>query len=353
MSDSDSEEDKSVSGNKKRTIRVLEFSGKRSDWNPWSEKFMATAEYDNVCKLLLCLKNLATFDVVPMHQVIEDIEAKSTKSEDDKKILELAKLNKKCYRDLMLSMNCSTIKGKVAFRLVKNCKSSEYPEGNSRLVWKRLNAKFASKTTTSLLGLKKRYENSSLQDPEDDPDDWISKLEGYMTEIETIDASSAISEKDLMLHVMNNLPKEYEVILDGLESRIDKSGDEKLTIEVIREKLNGRYERMKKSVKAEDRTERSLLATFPNQFKGKCYNCGKYGHKGVECPEKKQSGSGFPIGQCWFCGDKGHSLKTCKDFLAAKSARNNNEVANFAYLDSDCESENLDSDNKSFDELGF
>ena len=339
---SDSEEDKSVSGNKKRTIRVLEFSGKRSDWDPWSEKFMATAEYENFCKLLLCSKNLATVDVVPTHQVIEDIEAKSTKSEEDKKILELAKLNKKCYRDLMLSMNSDSSRGRVAFRLVKNCKSSEYPEGNSRLAWRRLNAKFASKTTTSLLGLKKRYENSSLQDPQDDPDDQISKLEGYMTEIETIDASSAISEKDLMLHVMNNLPKEYEVILDGLESRIDKSGAEKLTIEVIREKLNGRYERIKKSVKADDRTERSLLATFPNQFKGTCYNCGKYGHKGSDCPEKDKSRKGkFITGQCWFCDGKGHRIQDCTEFLAAKKSRV--ESANVAF----------ESDNESYDELGF
>jgi len=157
--------------------------------------------------------------------------------------------------DLMLSMNSVSNRGKIVFRLVKNSRSSEYPEGNSRLAWKRLNSKFASKTSATLLMWKKKFENSRLQDPEDDPDDWISELEGYLMEIDTIDASSAISEKDLMVHVLNNLPKEYDMILDGLENRLDKTGDEGLTIEVIREKLSGRFERIKKMIKEDDKRE--------------------------------------------------------------------------------------------------
>ena len=152
MSDPESEEEKSVrTGNKQRTIRVIEFSGKKSDWDAWNEKFLATAEWEDYRKLLLCLKNLKTFDVVPTHQEVEDIQAKSTKTEDDKKILKLDKLNKKCFMDLMLSMNSVSNRGKIVFRLVKNSRPSEYLEGNSRLAWKRLNSEFASKTMATLL----------------------------------------------------------------------------------------------------------------------------------------------------------------------------------------------------------
>ena len=38
-----------------------------------------------------------------------------------------------------------------------------------------------------------------------------------------------IREEDFMIHVLNNLPKEYEVPLDGLEHHLTLSGDDALT----------------------------------------------------------------------------------------------------------------------------
>ena len=40
-------------------------------------------------------------------------------------------------------------------------------------------------------------------------------------------------DEDFMIHILNNLPEEYYVILDGLENRLTASGDDALTIEVI------------------------------------------------------------------------------------------------------------------------
>ena len=52
---------------------------------------------------------------------------------------------------------------------------------------------------------------------ETDPDDWISWLEGICTQIEVIDSASAISEKDFMVKILNNLLQEYDGILDGMK----------------------------------------------------------------------------------------------------------------------------------------
>ena len=106
-------------------------------------------------------------------------------------------------------------------------------------------AKYAPKSLPSLLKYKKKFENSKLDSAEKDPEDWISELEGLTVDIESIDASSAISDRDLMVKILNNLPSEYDVILDGLESRLNKSGDDALTLEDIREKLGTRYARIK------------------------------------------------------------------------------------------------------------
>ena len=116
---------------------------------------------------------------------------------------------------------------------MKNCKTSKYPEGNSKLAWEQLRAKYAPRNTSRLLNLKKLHENSKLEKIEIDPGDWISLLEGYRTDIETIDVTLAISEKDFILHILNNLQKGYDSILDSLENPLDETGNNALTFEII------------------------------------------------------------------------------------------------------------------------
>ena len=43
----------------------------------------------------------------------------------------------------------------------------------------------------------------------------------------------SISEKDFMINVLNNLPEEYDVILDVLKNCLTASGDNVLTIYII------------------------------------------------------------------------------------------------------------------------
>ena len=96
---------------------------------------------------------------------------------DSKDIKKRSELNKQAFEDIILSINHMTKQGKVAFSLVKNCKSSDYPEGNCKLAWDRLVAKYAPKTASSLLKLKKQFANSKLGDVNTHPDEWTAALE--------------------------------------------------------------------------------------------------------------------------------------------------------------------------------
>ena len=69
--------------------------------------------------------------------------------------MKLEDANKEAFEDVILSINHTTKQGKVASSLVKNCKTSDYPEGNCKLAWDRLEAKYAPKTAPSMLKLKK------------------------------------------------------------------------------------------------------------------------------------------------------------------------------------------------------
>ena len=59
-----------------------------------------------------------------------------------------------------------------------------------------------------------------------------------------------------MIPVVNNFPKEYDGILDGLENCLVASEDNALTIEVIREKLNCWYNISKEKMKKKEKEKR-------------------------------------------------------------------------------------------------
>ena len=41
----------------------------------------------------------------------------------------------------------------------------------------------------------------------------------------------SITENDFMIHVLNNMPKDYDVILDRLENHLTATGDDEMTID--------------------------------------------------------------------------------------------------------------------------
>ena len=45
------------------------------------------------------------------------------------------------------------------------------------------------------------------------------------------DQKGSVSDKDFMIHILNNLPNEYDVILNGLENHLTVTGDDALTID--------------------------------------------------------------------------------------------------------------------------
>ena len=80
----------------------------------------------------------------------------------DKKIVILGELNELAYEYLILSINTSSSVSKVAFGLMKNKISKDFPEGNCKVAWDRLVSKYAPHTASSLLKLKSRFHNSKL-----------------------------------------------------------------------------------------------------------------------------------------------------------------------------------------------
>ena len=118
-----------------KSIRVLEFTGKIADWEGWSAKFLARGKRLGYKKLLIGKVKIPT-----------GREYAKAVVDKDQPTVKHGELNEQAYKDIILSINYTSGQGKVAFSLVKNCISDEYPEGNCKLAWDRLTTKYAPKT---------------------------------------------------------------------------------------------------------------------------------------------------------------------------------------------------------------
>ena len=289
-----------------KTIRVLRFNMEASNWDAWNEKFGAKTKRRGYRKLLLGKETVhmqSEYD-----QAITD---------SDTATIKLGQLNQEAYKDLVLSINTTTKQGMVTFCLVKNNKTTQYPEGKCKLAWDRLTTKYVPKTAPSLLKLKMKLANSILEDLDRNLDEFIMELEGLQSDMEDIHITKTMSYLDFVIRVFNNLPEPYDVVLDGVESRlmVEESDENHLTIEEIRAKLSHRYERLDDRKHEEDigRKDKALYAGGPSQYKGSCNKCGKNDNKGAECPEV--TGNVFI---CWHCGKPGHTKRFCDKWKAAR-----------------------------------
>ena len=134
--------------NKEKSICIIEFSGKKTDWDSWSKKFLSHGKWKGYKKLLVSIGTTPGVNKIPTQEEFEN--ALEGNEDLNKKIVKLGELNELAYEDLILSINTSSFIGKVAFGLVRNAKSADFPGGKSKDVWDWLVSKYAQHAALSL-----------------------------------------------------------------------------------------------------------------------------------------------------------------------------------------------------------
>jgi hypothetical protein len=201
-----------------------------------------------------------------------------------KKMARTIELNEISDTELIISIDVKASYGKIAFIIVIECKRKDLPDGNAVIAWEKLKNNYEPISSPSVVKLDKQFRYSSLKKGQD-PEVWITELEDYRVSLS--DMGSNISENQFMIHVLNNLPTEYDLQLALLEKRIEDK-DKPLTAEEIRAELSLRLERLNvKSTKDEENEELEENALFSGRFKGKCRNCGRIGHKSFQYKNRK------------------------------------------------------------------
>ena len=226
-----------------RSIRVIPFSGKSEDWNRWSKTFLATATAKGYREVLK-----------PSNP------AKKADSE----------LNVQMYNDLILS--CQE---EIIFGIVDESVSKDFPDGDARLAWKNLQDKYEPSTGAAKVQLKKEFHMLKLTSVDEDPDIWLTELELKRRRLKTL--GSTIEDDDLILHILNHLPKEYEMVIELCEDDLSRG---KIELSTVKERIRARYNRLQK---VEEEADEAIALMMKSQFKKACTVCGKIGHKGSNC----------------------------------------------------------------------
>jgi hypothetical protein len=238
----------------------------------------------------------------------------------EKKKSIIIELNEIAYTELILSIDVKASSGKVAFNIIRGCKTKDYPDDNGAIARERLKNKYEPVSVPSMLKLEEKFRELSLKKGQD-PEVWITELEDLCIKLENM--GSCITGNQFMIHILNNHTSDYDLQLALMERRVGDA-DKPLTVEEVRGELNLRFERLNmKTSKNEEGEVLEAQALFTGQFKEKCRNCGQVGHKSFQCKNRSShnggnngngNGNGNGTNFCSFCRKPGHDKKSCFKF---------------------------------------
>ena len=153
-----------------KSIRIVQFSGKKKEWRMWSKQFLAVAgkRYYK--------------DIIDGNETVpEKSETLYLTTVEGKRKMKARKVKENGYHDLILANQ-----NPVAFNLVEKATSTDLPDGDSKMAWDSLKQKYESKTPSTMVSLSDQYHRSKLENVQVDPEVWIVYLEILLTKLENV-----------------------------------------------------------------------------------------------------------------------------------------------------------------------
>ena len=297
-----------------KEMRIVEYSGKESEWPKWSKKFMAVAKVKKFADII--------DGKIEVPKLVEDM---------DQQDLAIRNLNQAAYCCLLYCMNDD-----ICFTLVETAKTEDLPDGDVALAWKNLLTRYEPKQYGTYLDLKKEFMNKTLQECENNPDTLFLELEKIRQRIACV-CKEKIDDKEMIAQILNQMPNAYENKVDYIKREIDNEKD--ITLIEVLGHLRDKFLTLKKENKIDSTTSNNTKALIAKQFKGYCRECGEYGHKRANCPKLKNNDRYQKNGNdryqkndndrslkndkkndkkrftknvtCFYCGKKGHVERDC------------------------------------------
>jgi hypothetical protein len=119
-------------------------------------------------------------------------------------------LNDLAYAELMIACQDD-----MCFGIIDGSRSGMFPDGDAALAWRKLNEKFEPRNSSNLMTIKREFSQCILK-KERDPEDWINQLLLMNRRL-----GYKMSEMEMIVHILNNLPREYEFVVEQVEADLD------------------------------------------------------------------------------------------------------------------------------------
>ena len=302
-------------GINEKAIRVVAFSGKSKDYRMWAVRFMTGAHMKKYQQCLV--EDFSEREIVRREMLEEpklegetEVEAKKRIQKDIKEGIteEEVEIELRACADVMLAYS-----KEISFGIAFNSKSTMFPEGDAYLAWQRLKRKYEPSTNAQKIMLRREFYQNRLIGITKSPDDWIEELEIIRARLEALGVT--IDDDDLVLQVLEGLPKEYDMLVALLNARYKINDLDVCSLRgelmMYQERLNRYKKTRRRDNDADDANGGNKESALTATFKGWCRGCGEYGHKKSDCPKERvnaSDGNKFN-GSCFFCKKKGHMKK--------------------------------------------
>ncbi|MGH7955290.1 MAG: hypothetical protein ACREOZ_04950, partial [Gloeomargaritales cyanobacterium] len=307
--------------------KVPGFDGKKANYESWSIRWDAFAEVEQ-------------FEEALVKGGDPKMPTSSTEIIDETNSVGKAAMKAKKQNRKAVAYYTLAFKNIRLLALVNKSKTTEWPGGLAWKIKEALTKKYRPNDIVAQAELRQRMNAVSMKKTEDP-----ATLFEQLSEIEAIynTVTQQITEVEMIAVILSAAPKEYHSILTA-EQRYRGVN---LTLDHLEEAMNDLWRQGsgKQRSRADDDEDNELALV---NFGGKCFKCGKTGHKAAQCDNKSGGGGGGGNtnnkgrkfnGTCNNCGKRGHMVKDCWELEENKDKRPNNyrkkrETANAA-VDSD------------------
>jgi gag-polypeptide of LTR copia-type len=119
----------------------------------------------------------------------------------------------------------------VIFEIVDEATSTIFPRGDARIAYAGLKQRFEPDNGAMKVQMKSEFRQMKLLRAEDDPDPWITKVDSLRRRLWSLGIT--ISDEDVILHILNNIPKEYATTIEICEE--DLTGSQ-LTSQLLKDR---------------------------------------------------------------------------------------------------------------------
>lgn len=294
------EEDMSTTSEERGSFRAIPtFDGKKENYQRFMLKFRAYASERGFKRVL------TSSDDKP-----EDPEAAGLTEVQQKWVKE----NEKAVSAYTMALT-----GEEVFEVICNSVTENYPDGLAYQITEELKREYQPDDGTSSLEYLNKLNKLKLSKTEN-PAKIFNKVAAIRMSYGTTE--NKVQERDLVMAIIRAAPKQYS---ETIENVLNEKGDE-LKVKDLKEVMNRKFRFLvaKGSIRNEgdddsdDDENETVLAA--GDFKGKCYRCGKIGHKAND-PKCPMFESYRFKGLCQKCGRRGHKEEDCWEHESNKDKR--------------------------------